>query len=416
MEFAKPIINFDIPRVVSVSGGRSSAMMLMEMYKEKLLNPSRGDVAIFTNTSAEHIETYKFIFKLMDAVKIPFFILEFCTFHRKAKRVGGYIIDNSYLVREPYLSIDPADNGVRWRGEVYEELLSWKRAVPCYYQRLCTQLLKIKPTRQFLLDYWTYGRDSLTQAPKLGDENSDLCAETLVAKYEKRTKCLMDRTEYLNKLSYVLSRPKVRPALDYLKLGSGLMSPWTEEWLTSKKEGDKLGRGEVEFIDYLGLRYDEHDRSCKVSQAYNSDVEKKGYEGEWVDCPLFHWEITKQAVNDYWKAQDFDLGLDPDKPMSNCTFCFLKGTKKLELVHKELNKDNKYPGTPMDIRWWVEMEQKYGMLYTKTNRGKDNSERLIPMSDYRLGFFGVSNDLSYKHIAEGLGAVEATTDDCRCTD
>ena len=51
----------DAPKVVKVSGGRSSGMMLLRLLDSSALDPSRDDVAIFTNTSAEHSATYAFL-------------------------------------------------------------------------------------------------------------------------------------------------------------------------------------------------------------------------------------------------------------------------------------------------------------------------------------------------------------------
>lgn len=52
------------PHIIKFSGGRSSAMMLMNLLKNNKLNPKRGDVIIFNNTSAEHSATYEFTRKI----------------------------------------------------------------------------------------------------------------------------------------------------------------------------------------------------------------------------------------------------------------------------------------------------------------------------------------------------------------
>jgi 3'-phosphoadenosine 5'-phosphosulfate sulfotransferase (PAPS reductase)/FAD synthetase len=52
------------PYIVKFSGGRSSAMMLMKLLKNNQLNPKRGDIIIFNNTSAEHPATYEFTRKI----------------------------------------------------------------------------------------------------------------------------------------------------------------------------------------------------------------------------------------------------------------------------------------------------------------------------------------------------------------
>lgn len=52
------------PHVVKFSGGRSSGMMLMRLLEQGKLNPTRGDVIVFNNTSVEHPATYEFTRKL----------------------------------------------------------------------------------------------------------------------------------------------------------------------------------------------------------------------------------------------------------------------------------------------------------------------------------------------------------------
>jgi predicted phosphoadenosine phosphosulfate sulfurtransferase len=71
-------MNNQKPYIVKFSGGRSSAMMLMKLLKNNQLNPKRGDVIIFNNTSAEHSATYEFTrqMKKNSRIKIqyPFFL------------------------------------------------------------------------------------------------------------------------------------------------------------------------------------------------------------------------------------------------------------------------------------------------------------------------------------------------------
>jgi len=336
MNFTPPPDKTTLPRVVSFSGGRSSGMMTRNLIRTGQLSRERGDVIVFTNTSAEHIETYNFILKLADDIassKIPLFILEFSLMTRPAQRGEPRDVEVAhYRLREPYISKHPNDNGMRWHGEVYEKMLKWIKTVPCWHQRICTRELKVKPVRAFLRDHW----------------------------------------------------------------------------------GVELGRGKQEFIDYLGFRYDEPARVYKVSADYNGSVEKRGYEGEWVDFPLWHLGINEIEVQDYWERQEFDLNLPYGAPLSNCVFCFLKGTAKLKAVHHLLG--NQYPNTPMDIKWWERMEQTYGRPISKTALHNEKQTTLLPFEDYKIGFFGVTDNLSYKHLAAGLGDEETESSDCRCSD
>jgi predicted phosphoadenosine phosphosulfate sulfurtransferase len=69
---------------IKFSGGRSSAMMLMKLLENNQLNPKRGDVIIFNNTSAEHSATYEFTRQMKkiaeEKYSIPFFWIEYQTY------------------------------------------------------------------------------------------------------------------------------------------------------------------------------------------------------------------------------------------------------------------------------------------------------------------------------------------------
>lgn len=58
----------DLPHVVKFCGGRSSGMLLFTLLENGILNPERGDVVVFNNTSCEHPETYKFAAKCKSLV------------------------------------------------------------------------------------------------------------------------------------------------------------------------------------------------------------------------------------------------------------------------------------------------------------------------------------------------------------
>ena len=143
-----------LPHVVKFSGGRSSGMLLFTLLENGLLDRDRGDVVIFNNTSAEHPSTYRFVRDCMRATRrygIPFFQIEFQTY--EDSRRGVYTRLPSYRM----VNGQPADadnpDGFSWRGEVFEELLSWAGYVPNQFNRICTKHLKLEATRDFLGDW-----------------------------------------------------------------------------------------------------------------------------------------------------------------------------------------------------------------------------------------------------------------------
>ncbi|GAB2866247.1 adenine nucleotide alpha hydrolase family protein [Hymenobacter ruber] len=121
----------ETPRVISNSGGRTSAYLtLREM--EKGLGPN--DYVIFCNTSKEREETYEFLHRQETELGVPLIWLEYCRFN-KWKRV-------SYET-------------AKRNGEVFEEMLQNRRLfsrlfLPHALARFCTVDLKIKVIEAFM--------------------------------------------------------------------------------------------------------------------------------------------------------------------------------------------------------------------------------------------------------------------------
>ncbi len=155
----------DLPHVVKLSGGRSSGMLLFALLENKILDPDRGDVIVFNNTSAEHPDTYRFTRDCKVASSrygVPFFWVEFQTY--EDARNGEWTRIPSYrLVNDEIRSPDNPD-GFHWRGEVFEELLSWSGYIPNQFSRICTRNMKLEATRLFLKD-WLACKESI---PRLG--------------------------------------------------------------------------------------------------------------------------------------------------------------------------------------------------------------------------------------------------------
>ena len=90
------------PHVVRFSGGRSSGMMLILLLDQGWLDPKRGDVVVFNNTSAEHPATYEFVRACSRYAEVeygvPFFWVEFATYEDAYNgdwtRRGGYRLVN----------------------------------------------------------------------------------------------------------------------------------------------------------------------------------------------------------------------------------------------------------------------------------------------------------------------------------
>jgi hypothetical protein len=148
--------NVELPSIVSFSGGRTSAMMLLKLLEQGKLQQWRGDCVVFNNTSAEHAATYGFVSRLKQITEqqynIPFFMLEFCTYEAKTSR--GFVRRMTYkLVNDvPYCKHNNS-NGYKFKGEVFEESISQSGVLPSNFQRNCTINMKILVTNYFLADW-----------------------------------------------------------------------------------------------------------------------------------------------------------------------------------------------------------------------------------------------------------------------
>lgn len=107
-----------------------------------------------------------------------------------------------------------------------------------------------------------------------------------------------------------------------------------------------LGWEHDENKDWVGIRADEQRRAAKIGRDRT---------------PLVTAGVTKQIVGEFWKQQDFDLGLPNMNGVTmhgNCDLCYLKGAKQtLSLIAEK----------PERALWWAKMEE------THINKAKNDS-------------------------------------------
>ena len=120
----------------------------------------------------------------------------------------------------------------------------------------------------------------------------------------------------------------------------------------------------------LGIRYDEPRRYKPT---------------ETVLYPLWEWEITKQDVLDFWGEQEFDLEI-PDH-LGNCTWCYKKSDKNLNLLVADHPKVFKFP---------LKMEKKYPHPTRKIFRGWRTTQNVLD---------GVEGEKYEDECAEECGSV-----------
>lgn len=93
------------------------------------------------------------------------------------------------------------------------------------------------------------------------------------------------------------------------------------------------------YREVIGLRHDEGMRVLKMLARNDQD-------GRMCIAPLAKAKVTEPDVLSFWRAQPFDLGLEPGE--GNCDLCFLKGRG----VRKELIRR-----APNSAKWWIDAEQ-----------------------------------------------------------
>lgn len=412
----------ELPHVVKFSGGRSSGMLLLTLLANGILKSERGDVVVFNNTSSEHPRTYEFVRECKTATEhhgIPFFLVEFQTYEDARKgewtRLQSYRLVND----EPWSENNP--DGFHWRGEVFEELMSWSGFVPNQFRRICTTKMKLGTTRLFLRD-WLACNASI---PRLGHfgSTSRIDSKAMYARHQ-RTGGNVPEEIYIAKKRYGWSRPYVRPEQRYDEF-SGAWGTFDNTSLRGKSHGNLavFGKGGVEYVAFVGLRADEPARVGRVKER-NNGPEASGYEGEHVYMPLVDMHVAASDVNTFWDRQKWGLSLPPDSGLSNCVYCFLKGGPTLRKVHREMAAAMKQDalsgygsldGTPCDVAWWQRMEEGYGRDLEAENR-----EIQSELEHDFLGFFGAGTRFTYRVLAEGDEAKLAAFDDsllpCDCTD
>ena len=188
------------------------------------------------------------------------------------------------------------------------------------------------------------------------------------------------------------------------------------------------GPNAIKFLSLIGLRNDERSRVYRVL-ARNNDAEdgrsrKATYmlNGEVIMTPLSKLKISKDDVLEYWSNQSWDLSLANDANLSNCTFCFNKGSAELSRISRRMSEvDATLPSnlrsrrdSPTDINWWVDLERRY----LRVARKRDGNEA---RETVKIGMWGVDSETSYMTIRDSdpdelIAREPASALPCDCTE
>ena len=404
------------PHVVKFSGGRSSGMMLMKLLEEKKLIPERGDVVIFNNTSAEHPETYKFVSKVKkytESKGVPFFCIEFQTYEDSG--------DYQWIRKPTYKLVNDRQyskkntNGFHYKGEVFEEMISWRCFLPSRMQRVCTIAMKIFTTNAFLANW--FGRKEGIE--RLGHNYKEAqVADTDIVNTHLSANGTTPKDILLGKKAYMRSRPWVRPR-QYWKDFSDAYIPFVNKEHNDSILGDVVclyGPSAIDYVSYIGIRKDEAQRMSTIQSRIDAAILDEANSGnitfnyftqppnELICAPLVEKNITQEEVINFWKEQQFDLGVENDLHLSNCVYCPLKGLARLRTILQSemVSKGRKKRGffeTPASIEWWKKIERKYIRDLEAENRVIKSKAPIKYM-----GFFGTSTDLTYNNLHNNLDA------------
>ncbi len=416
------------PHIIKFSGGRSSGMMLMKMLHNNQLNPKRGDVVIFNNTSAEHPATYEFTRKMKklaeEKYNIPFFWIEYKTYEDSSNtyqwsRKPTYRLTND----QPYSEHNK--NGYRYQGEVFEEMISLNGFLPSVVARVCTLTMKIFTTNAFLSD-WFAEKQSIERLGHYG--KSPRMTDNDVIQIHHKNGGEVPKHILLSKKAFVRSCAFIRERQSW--------QDWTKASIVIDNDilkksvlGNKTqlyGDLAVDYVSVLGIRSDEQRRITKIENRINEAQGNQGKSlfnqphGESILAPLVDDNITQEQVIKFWEKQEFNLSLSNTGLFSNCLYCPLKSKAKLQQIAtlqlgQKIGKD-----TPESIDWWVDIEKKY-------SRDLVAEDRIITSekSPRYVGFFGPIKNFVFKDIKKRAESGEVINEEllelesaipCNCGD
>lgn len=399
-------------------------MMLMQLLDTDELDPTRGDVIVFNNTSCEHPATYVFVRKmkaLAERKNIPFFWVEYQTYEDAANDYSWHRKATYRLVNDQPYEPDDNKNGYRYKGEVFEELISHSGFMPSMFARSCTIAMKIIITNNFLSD-WFAQKQGIEHQGHYGN-NPRMSNQHIINRHKKYGGSVPDHI-LLAKSTFVRNQPFVRPAQswsDYTNAGPITINNPT---VTKYVLGDKaqlFGFGKssrtLSYISYIGIRKDEEHRVKKIRLRIKAGTCNQP-SGEIVVAPLVDAGIRAADITAFWKHQDFNLNLPDNGLFSNCLYCPLKGKNRLlEIAQAQRHMGSEIVDTGASINWWIDIEHRYSRDIKAENRVIKNPNVKF------IGFFGSAPEHIYPKIKEGTDnkiTGELLDDDvltnCNCTD
>jgi 3'-phosphoadenosine 5'-phosphosulfate sulfotransferase (PAPS reductase)/FAD synthetase len=123
--------------------------------------------------------------------------------------------------------------------------------------------------------------------------------------------------------------------------------------------------GYKEFDTFAGIRADEPKRVVRLRESLYAPLAKTG--------------IRQADVQDFWKAQSFDLGLEFQNKVTalgNCDLCFMKGGSQIMSIIQH---------QPERAIWWAKQEEKINGRFCKD---RPSYSEMLKFSESQTDMFG----------------------------
>ena len=313
-------------------------MLLFALLENRLLDPDRGDVIVFNNTSAEHPDTYRFVHDCMRTARqygVPFFQVEFQTYEDARK--GEWTRLPTYrLVNEEPISSDES----RWlplagRDVRRAPLLDWVRSQPV--QPDLHSALEARGDAQL-----PEGLAGISAKRFLGSATSGTARGSTRTSPTVATRAI--RAAF----------PRTSSGASARTSGSGHTSVPEQRYDTflpgvearskilrsrARPSGTRLGSGRRWSRIRRVHRPPRETSRTGVQRVGERSDSTLGYEGEHVYMPLSDMAVTRDDVNAFWDRQEWDLTLPKTGGLSNCVFCFLKGLAHLQGIRERMKEE-----------------------------------------------------------------------------
>ena len=225
---------------------------------------------------------------------------------------------------------------------MFEELVSHQGFLPSRHTRICTTHLKLRATNEFLAE-WFAGKEATEWRGHFHPE-PQITDEVVIARH-RRSRGKLDDAELLRKKAFLRSRPPALPEQNFADFSRVCARHMTNRPFADRgypEFAPMTGEDATEYVSLIGLRADEPRRVARVmsrNRLGSDDPERTKREmtnGEIVCTPLADAGVGNDDVQVFWEDRDWKLALPAEANLSNCVYCFMKGTSAIPNVRRDV--------------------------------------------------------------------------------